>query len=45
MDFPIGIGINVKGSREAVDLYQKAFGFTLGYHVLTRTAAISTQSY
>ena len=34
MDFPIGIGINVKGSREAVDLYQKAFGFTLGYHVL-----------
>lgn len=34
MDFIIGIGLNVKGSREAVDLYEKAFGFTLGYHVL-----------
>lgn len=29
----IGIQINVKGSAEAVVLYQEAFGATLGYHV------------
>lgn len=34
MDFSIGVGLYVKGSREAVDLYQQAFGLTLGYHVL-----------
>lgn len=34
MDYPIGVGLYVKGSREAADLYQKAFCWTLGYHVL-----------
>lgn len=29
----IGIGIYVKNSVEAVELYQKAFGLELGYHV------------
>ena len=34
MDFSFGIGIYVKNSKEAVDLYLRAFGLTLGYHVL-----------
>lgn len=29
----IGMGINVKNSAEAVELYIKAFGLSLGYHV------------
>ena len=28
-----GIGIYVKNSAEAVDLYKAAFGLELGYHV------------
>lgn len=32
----IGIGIYVKGSPEAIRLYQAAFGLELGYHVLNR---------
>ena len=30
----IGIGIYVKNSPKAVELYKKAFGLELGYHVL-----------
>ncbi|MBN1363485.1 MAG: hypothetical protein JW976_01635 [Syntrophaceae bacterium] len=30
----VGIGIYAKNSKEAVNLYCKAFGLTLGYHVL-----------
>ena len=30
MDFSFGIGIYVKNSKEAVDLYLRAFGLTLG---------------
>ena len=29
----IGVGLYVKNSVEAVELYQKAFGLELGYHV------------
>lgn len=29
-----GIGIYVKNSKEAVELYKEAFGLELGYHVL-----------
>ena len=29
----IGVGLYVKNSVEAVELYQKAFGMELGYHV------------
>ena len=29
----IGVGIYVKNSAEAVELYKKAFGLELGYHV------------
>lgn len=29
----VGIGLNVKGSAEAVELYKEAFGLSLGYHV------------
>ena len=32
--FSFGIGLNVKNSKEAVELYCKAFGLKLGYHVL-----------
>lgn len=28
------IGINIKDSRDAVEIYRKAFGIELGYHVL-----------
>ena len=30
----LGVGLYVKNSREAVKLYQAAFGAELGYHVL-----------
>lgn len=30
----LGIGINVKNSREAGELYRAAFGLELGYHML-----------
>lgn len=30
----LGVGLYVKGSREAAALYQEAFGAELGYHVL-----------
>ena len=30
----IGIGLYVKGSREAAETYMQAFGLELGYHVL-----------
>lgn len=30
----IGIGLYLKNSLEAVELYKKAFGFELGYHVM-----------
>ncbi len=30
----IGVGIYVKNSAEAVELYKEAFGLELGYHVL-----------
>ena len=30
----LGVGLYVKGSREAAKLYQEAFGAELGYHVL-----------
>ncbi len=36
MDCVIGVGIYVNGSREAAALYQEAFGFQLGYHVLNQ---------
>lgn len=32
----IGIGINVKNSREAGELYREAFGLELGYHMLNK---------
>ncbi|MGN0778240.1 MAG: VOC family protein [Aristaeellaceae bacterium] len=32
----LGIGLYVKGSWEAAELYQAAFGWTLDYHVLNK---------
>lgn len=32
----LGIGIYVKNSPKAIELYQKAFGLELGYHVLNK---------
>ena len=31
-----GVGLQVKGSIEAVEMYKKAFGLELGYHVLNK---------
>lgn len=30
----IGVGLYVKNSPKAVELYKKAFGLELGYHVM-----------
>ncbi len=30
----VGVGLYVRNSQKAVELYKKAFGLTLGYHVL-----------